>query len=443
MKLTLVGLFFSLLSSAAMAESCPMSSDGDFVLDPWSANNSYANGVSIQSDSKIVIAGYAGNGVNCSAVSCMAIARYDEYGCADASFGSGGLLTSALGGNKIQGHAIAMQADGKFLVAGSTYGTDDNLSISRVTTSGALDSTFNGSGWNSLDISGRGDFATAVGVQTLGANAGKVIAAGGSYTTTAFSTDTLVVRFKANGALDTTKFTGFGGGSNPKGYILSNVKSSAADYIEGIAIQSDDKIVGAGYWSNSTSKAITLVRYTDNGVLDSSFGSGGIVLPNLGGSSVKSEAHAVALQSDGKIVIVGDSDQLIGSGGTNALLVARFNTNGTLDTAGFNSPSGYRLIDVSAGNPEHAQGVVIQADGKIVVAGYSGAAAVAVRVETNGTLDATFGTGGIKSRTSPTVGENLWAQAVALMPGGDILTAGTRNTGSSTSYQPFVLRFWH
>jgi uncharacterized delta-60 repeat protein len=130
------------------------------------------------------------------------------------------------------------------------------------------------------------------------------------------------------------------------------------------------------------------------GQLDPTFGNGGKVTTSFGSVDVSNLASAAALQSDGKIVVAGTS------GAAFALTLVRYNTDGTLDTAfGTGGIATDRISDVS-----QAFGVAVPADGKIVVVGFvnTGASGGAVvRFNANGTLDTGFGQSGVVQTVTP------------------------------------------
>jgi len=160
----------------------------------------------------------------------------------------------------------------------------------------------------------------------------------------------------------------------------------------GVAIQADGKIVCAGSSSNGSNNDFAVVRYNINGTLDTGFDIDGIVKTDFASSN--DNGYSVAIQTDGKIVVAGSST----SDRITAIAVVRYNSNGTLDTA-----FGTGGIVVLHGESGYlGNSVAIQADGKIVVAGIkkfpdanlSGNFLV-VRYNSNGTLDSDFGTDGI------------------------------------------------
>ena len=196
------------------------------------------------------------------------------------------------------------------------------------------------------------------------------------------------------GSLDPT----FGVG----GIVLTNLSdqprgSEARSQIHGLVIQPDGKIVAAGSSRRSgTDEDFAVARYNADGSLDSRFGTGGKVLTDFGGGDVATD---VALQADGKIVVVGYSEQATTGWD---IAVARYNSDGSLD--GRFGVGGKVLTDFtpSGTRNDYAESLVLQTDGKIVVAGRSGPFGgknvpydfAVVRYNSDGTLDHRFGVGG-------------------------------------------------
>ncbi len=160
--------------------------------------------------------------------------------------------------------------------------------------------------------------------------------------------------------------------------------------------QSDGKILVAGNAYNNTNYFFALARYNSNGALDSSFGTNGTLLTQVGNSN--SAATAVTVQTDGKILASGSSY----NGGNGDFATVRYLTNGTLDTT-FNS-TGKVITAIAAGDDE-SHAILVQPDGKIIVSGYgtvnSSIEFAAVRYLTNGTLDTSFGSLGRLASSLP------------------------------------------
>jgi len=159
--------------------------------------------------------------------------------------------------------------------------------------------------------------------------------------------------------------------------------SGGADKAQGVVLQSDGKIVVGGYaWG--TNYDFGVARYNTDGSLDTSFDTDGKVTTVFSGNEY---GYDVTIQSDSKIIVVG-------SNGGNDCAVARYNTNGGLDTS-FDTDG---KVTTDFGDGEMFYGVAIQSDSKIVAVGYTTANAdidVAVaRYNTDGSLDTSFDTDG-------------------------------------------------
>jgi uncharacterized delta-60 repeat protein len=276
--------------------------------------------------------------------------------------------------------------------------------ISAQTLPGTLDPSFGTGGMVTTFFGGdglNGDEGHAIVVQTNG----KLVVAGIT-TNLDDTTDFGLARYNSNGTLDGTFGTG------------GKVKTTFADFdgARALALQSDGKIVAAGYTIVNSLPNFALARYNSNGTLDATFGVGGMVITQLGGPA---QVFGVAIQSDGKIVAAGFAH-------VNAdfdFALARYNSNGTLDTTfgtGGKKKTAFGVPSVAQGNS-----VTIQRDGKIVVTGLTVVNNLAnfalARYNSNGTLDATFGTGG-KAVTN--FGADDRAFSAALQTDGKIVAAG-------------------
>jgi uncharacterized delta-60 repeat protein len=233
-----------------------------------------------------------------------------------------------------------------------------------------------------------------------------------------------LVRYNTDGSLDNT----FGSG----GKVFTRISNNATDQALALAIQTDGKIVIAGYAVNSSADII-LIRFNSNGSLDGGFGSGGKVTTDLGVSEV---ATSMAIQSDNKIVVAGFSHD-----GTSSwdFLTVRYKKNGLVDsTFGTNGKAFTNFGDIDGANS-----VAIQANGKIVVAGtrrdlassYSKIALV--KYKTNGRPDSTFDSDGKVIYTDEH--DIISATSVSLTTDAKIVVAGHRHNG--TDYDVAVLRF--
>jgi uncharacterized delta-60 repeat protein len=374
----------------------PTFGTGGKVTTDFAGNRDEGRAMAIQPDGKIVVAGFTDTATGRE----FALARYNTNGSLDTSFGSGGKVTTDFGSNQAPGLAVALQSDGKIVVAGLTQTNDSNFALARYDTNGTLDTSFGSGGKVTTDFSGSEDQAFAVAIQSDG----KIIAAGHSFSSST-SADFALARYNTDGALDTS----FGAG----GKVTTDF-SGSADNAHAVAIQLDGKIVVAGRVRNqTTSDDFGLARYNTNGSLDTSFGTGGKVTTDFTGVAGPDEAQALAIQLDGKIVAVGFASAASGN-----FALARYNADGTLDTS-FGT-GGRATTDF--GCDDRALGVAIQVDGKIVTAGVTCGDFALARYNTNGTLDSSFGTAGIV--TTDFSGGDDGAFAVAIQPDGKIVAAG-------------------
>jgi uncharacterized delta-60 repeat protein len=201
------------------------------------------------------------------------------------------------------------------------------------------------------------------------------------------------------------------------GIVVTDFASNSNDEGHAIAIQSDGKIIVAGYAYEGSKKFFALVRYNPDGSLDTSFGSGGKVTTNFDSEVGNDCAYAMKIDQNGKIVVVGTRQN-------QKFAVVRYNTDGTLDTT-FGG-TGYITTDIPDTSPDIAYSLTFDATNKIIVAGYSGNDFCIVRYEEDGYLDSTFGSGGIAKFDLGTTSD--YGRAVAIQQDGRILVGGDSNS---------------
>jgi uncharacterized delta-60 repeat protein len=313
-----------------------------------------AEDVAVQADGNIVAAGYSG--------SQLALVRYNGDGSLDASFGGTGKIRGNVSKQSTDAaFRIAIQADGKIVVAGSTTprgASNVDLFMERYNANGTLDTSFGTGGKVTTHFaeplsslaSGQGiDLAIDPGTSPLDPNAGKIVVVsqlqGGPV---------VVARYKTNGSLD----TGFSGGA---GYV-----TSSALYLPAVAIQSDDRIVVSAEATAGPGFAVALARFNADGTPDATFGSGGLVVTPLANNALFPDA--VTIQPDGRIVVAGAQQNTPANSDTGNFVLVRYNSpDGSLDTS-----FGNRGIAVSSGVAVYARyqvAVALEPDGRIVVAG--------------------------------------------------------------------------
>ncbi len=353
--------------------------------------------VAVQADGKLVVAGGSNSG--------FALVRYHANGSLDSSFSGDGKLTTAIGFNYDVGNSVAVQADGKILVAGeSDNGVNRDFALVRYNTDGSLDSSFSGDGKLTTPIGSYDDNGQSITVQTDG----KILVAGESWNGS--RNEFALARYNLNGSLDNS-FSSDG--------KLTTTIGSSGDHGQSVTVQSDGKILVAGEsWSGSRSE-FALVRYNSDGSLDSSFSNDGKLTTAIGSSD--DHGQSVTVQADGKILVAGYSS----NGNNSDFALARYNSDGSLDS----SFSGDGKLTTAIGSSYDAsRSVIVQADGKILVAGlsvnggYSNFALV--RYNPDGSLDSSFLRNG--KLTTDFGGDDV-GYSVTIQKDGLIAVAGTSN----------------
>jgi uncharacterized delta-60 repeat protein len=284
---------------------------------------------------------------------------YAAPGDLDPSFDTDGKVTTHFGSDNDEGRALALQEDGKIVVAGQAYTatTDRDFALARYNPDGSLDATFHRDGTVTTPI-GSGsspDYAHAVAVRPDG----KIVVAGQA--SNGSNDDFAIARYNTDGSLDTNADADPAVHFDTDGKVTTDI--SGNDVVHDAVVQEDGKIVVAGRAFNGNNNDFAVARYNPNGSLDTTFGSDldlqGVVKTNFSG--FHDEAFGLALQDDGRMVLAG------GSGGDFAL--ARLNSDGSpnasFDTDGKQKTDFFGSTDAALG------GVAVQEDGKIVAAGYA------------------------------------------------------------------------
>jgi uncharacterized delta-60 repeat protein len=381
----------------------------------------------IQSEGKIVLGGSNPGGA--------ALARLNTNGTLDSSFGSGGIVNNTFGADGPV-MAVVIQPDGKILAYASGF---FGGSVGRFNSDGSVDTTFGSGGFAVSKSLGSGPGILSV--MALQAD-GKILVTGAG----------LIGRYTSTGQLDTT----FGSGGSGIAALNSVIASA-------IAVQSDGKILvttgvapptelfGSPYLP--TQEAGAIARYNTNGSLDTTFGISGQ-------AACVASAAAVAIQSNGKIIVAGTIPSalmtIVSGGLTFASLqtgfgVVRYNANGSVDTT-FNPGGGIGTgggVITGFGNSFPAGAafaVAIQSNGEIVVAGqagignqqFSSSSFVLARYTTTGHLDTAFGSNGTVI-TTLSQDPLSFVSALAIQSDGKIVAAG--NTGDAKQAGSYLNNF--
>ena len=353
---TLLGFAAFAPPAAALAPGA----DGVRVSIPVSGIYDAAQGAVVDPDGDLVMAGAAGG-------NATALVRLTPAGGLDATFGVSGIAVNNLSVNLADGlRAIARMDDGRYVGCGifSSPGTSNDFVVARFNDDGSLDNTFDGVG----------------------------------YAVTSF--------------------------------LQSGPGGSLFDQCNAVAIQADGMIVSAGLTYEDGPSHVAITRHTASGQPDALFGSGGKLDINASaGANGSSEARALVIQPDGKLLIAGYA---FGTGNAE-FLVMRLNTDGSPDFSF--GVGGITRTPVGTGE-DMANAMVLQPDGRIVLAGSSIAAEgrrdfALARYTTAGVLDPTFGTGGLV--TTPVGPGDDIAYALTLMPWGRLVAAGSARISTSAA----------
>ncbi|MFE9928454.1 calcium-binding protein [Streptomyces sp. NPDC005533] len=385
---------------AAPGDVDPTFGGGDGIVTTDLGAAEAAADMVVQPDGKIIAVG----GDVSDSLGNFAAVRYNADGSLDTTFGDGGKVSTDIAGGSDTANGVALQADGKIVVVGTSENLEGGIAwftVVRYHPDGSLDTSFDGDGKAVTDLGGGGaDQGSDVAVQADG----KIIAAGGVGGVFA------LVRYNAlDGSLD----TGFGG----DGKVFTDfggLQEGSTAY--GLALQADGRIIAAGDTTEGLVRDFALARYNSDGSADTTFSGDGRLTTDLVGMDT---AQDVVVQSDGRIVAVGGS-------GAGVFSLARYNANGTPDT----TFDGDGEVTTNLGGPQggsSAYDVVQQSDGKLVAVGGGNGDFALARYLTNGSLDTGFG-GGDGTVTTNVGGADL-AQSVALLPDGRLLAAGGGGAG--------------
>ncbi len=369
--LALALLTLALGTTAALAAPGDLdnSFDGDGVRTIDFLAGETADAVLVQPDGKIVIGGRSGNTVTDNFV----VARLNPDGSSDSSFSGDGAASADFGGaDRI--NSVALQADGKIVVAGVTEqsGVPSDVAVARFNPNGTLDTSFDGDGMVTVDYLGAADAAEAVLVQPDG----KIVLAGYGSSARCF----MLTRLEPNGDTDPS----FQGDDMIDRGSFCVRFGTVLDAARAAAVQADGKIVVAGTtFADGSNENLAITRIEpDTGLPDRTFNGTGVRTIDLGGGD---SVHSVLVQPNGKILLAGS-----GTAAEN-FVVTRLNADGSTDQ-GF---AGNGTLDIDFGGADYGYAAALQASGKIVVAGTStgpselSEAAVA-RLQPGGSLDTTF-----------------------------------------------------
>ncbi len=324
----------------------------------------------------------------------------------DNSFGVGGRVVTPLGFEADSLRAVAVQADGKTVVVGTRASSEDartlNFTVERFNVDGSIDTHFGDAGTATIAISNientEDDSASGLAV-ALQAD-GKIVVGGSDQPVIDGVLDLptgVIARLNANGTEDASFGT--------EGQVLNSLNGDGS--VQSIAIQADGKIVAAG----SSDGSFAVFRCSADGTPDAHFGHAGLVTTHLGAKFGSSNAAAVAIQANNKILVAGSAQ--------NSLAIERLNTAGVLD--GTFGTAGKVLGSFGSGASE-VRALAIDANGKILVGGSGGGRFAVARYLANGLPDGAFAGHG---KVVSSFGGAGVVSGMSVTTGGKIVAAGT------------------
>lgn len=388
------------------------------VFTQFGTSQDEGRAIAIQPDGKIVVAGFMNPGFfNYD----IAVARYNADGSLDTGFGNSGKVTINIGtqtngnGTVDAANALVLLSDGSMLVAGQTTkdGNGDFVVV-KLQSNGVIPANFGIGGIVKFNAGTNSDSAYSIVEQPDG----KILVGGDGGGPT-------VVKLNSDGSVDTT----FGTSGRTTVANINAFQGTA------MVLHPNGNIIIAGT-SVTGNTDVVLMRLSPIGVIDPTFGFFGTATVTF--STGNDYPHALAVQSDGKILVFGDSH----NGSNRDFAVARFSAAGALDTT-FDT-DGMVTTPISTLDDIAFAGVV-QPDGKIIAAGRASNGVASdpnfalVRYNSNGSLDTTFGTGG-KVTTAMSFNDNDdVVYGVGLQADGKIVAAGQSNSLGANTAQDFAL----
>ncbi|MFI1184095.1 hypothetical protein ACH4UT_31750 [Streptomyces sp. NPDC020799] len=395
---------------------------------------SIANALAIQSNDKLVLAGRVGP----VATGDWGIARLKKDGALDPSFGSSGLVTINFTTEEDVARAVAIDSSGNIVVGGFVGSEPAGaIAFARLTSSGALDTTFGSGGTVTYRIDPTlGNAVRALVIDSSGNILGAGIA----------GANPGLIRITSTGALDTT----FAGGAGKE-----SVAIGASGHLFALALLSSGKFVVAGFDATGTTTQddFLVAQFTSTGSLDSTFGTSGSGFTDTDFNSLNDLSFAVGLQSTGKIVLGGDTDSTdaFGISGDAKAGWTRYSTSGALDTT-FGTSGKTQINPTLVG--DGVRGIVIDSSDRVVSAGFIGEATDLAsfadpvagsfgvyRLTSSGAADTSFGAAGVGWVRTTFANGGDGGRAVGLQSSGKIVVVGGATTGTPSQLNFAAARY--
>ena len=404
-------LTISIAAQAAIGDLDPTFGAGGKVTSFVGGSNSTANAVAVQSDGKILVAGVP------------LLTRYNSDGLLDTTFGTNGIVMNS-GIN--QGKDVVIQPDGKILVTGNPTNTRVEFGVARFNSNGSLDTSFGTNGIASHSIY-PSDNLDPGNVRFVALQSDGKILVAGEQRLVCCNVSTLfqVIRYNSDGSEDR---------------VYEN-DSGIENDITALVIQPDGKILLSGNTDdgNAPGYRMAFVRLNPDFTYNSTLDGGGPLPTDFG--NVGFIDYSIALQPDGKIIAVGQLGcTFSGSCPTPGykFALARFNSNGSTDTTfgtnGVVTNNFNIMIDPSETGAVQLKNIIIQPDGRLIVGldTFDGSHYhfLLARFNANGSPDTSFGNAGQITTAFSTPDDHL--HSIILQPDGKIVAAGSTSNGTNT-----------
>jgi len=366
-------------------------------------NNAQINDIQLQTDGKIVAAGFVSSSTN----SMFVIARYNTDGSLDSSFNTTGSIpgiVTTLIGTSCQANCLAIQPDGKIVVGGYSISPINNsslLTIARYNIDGSLDTSFNSSGSVPGIVTGQDNSN----INAIQIDASGNIVGAGAFVSNGTS-GMLISRYTSSGVLDST--------FNSTGIVTTLIGAQSA--ANSIAIQANGNIVVGGFGSSNVTQ-FTVARFNNDGSNDTTFGNNGIANTSIGNLAI---INSLAIDNSGNIVVAGSSK----FNNNDIITLARYTSIGNLDTTFNSTGTTPGILTQLIGDSSRAESLSIDVSGNIVISGYTNSDFLnfcVARFNSSGALDTTFGTNGI---ITTSIGNGARANAILIDNNGKILSGG-------------------
>lgn len=412
---TSIYLAVSLGSSAQIGSlDTSFGSDG-IVTTSVGIDDDFAQSVVVQADNKIIVAGYSDNGSQ----NVFAMTRYNTDGSLDISFGNGGIVFTQIGNSGNRAHAGAIQSDGKIVLAGYAYlpSSSNDFALARYNNDGTLDTSF---GIDGVVTTSFGEFTNDRAFCLAFNDDGAIFVAGYHTDIVSAQRDFALVKYHSDGTIDNT----FGTSG-----IATQSIASGNDEVRSVVVQNDGKIVVAGYSFDFAERVFALIRYNANGSLDLTFDSDGIVTTSIGGVAMDAAAYSSVLQPDGKILVSGYTH-----GESYDFATVRYNNDGSLDNSFGSNGIAVTSFELSASSSDEAASMVLQNDGKIIVAGHADYDFSMARYNSDGTLDMSFNVDGLVTTDVSSSDFDDRIEDIALQTDGKILAVGHSGNGANIDF---------